>query len=80
MPLAIVRRQARDLPLQVTLDDSQSMAPGMQISKFPRIVVGARISKHGDARAQAGDFEGSSGPLQAGSGRVAQVRIDRIVQ
>ena len=80
MPLAIVRRQARDLPLQVTLDDSQSMAPGMQISKFPRIVVGARISKHGDARPQAGDFEGSSEPLQAGSGRVARVRIDRIVQ
>ena len=80
MPLAIVRKQVRDLPLQVTLDDAQSMAPGMSISKFPRIVVAARISKRGDARPQAGDLEGLSRPLQTGSERIARVRIDRVVR
>jgi cytochrome c-type biogenesis protein CcmH len=33
MPLAIVRRQARELPLSVTLDDSQAMSPAMVLSK-----------------------------------------------
>ncbi len=80
MPLAIVRKQARELPLQVTLDDSRSMAPGMQISQFPRVVVGARISKRGDARAQAGDLEGLSEPMQTGSGRTARIQIDQVVQ
>jgi len=80
MPLAIVRKQVRDLPLQVTLDDAQSMAPGMSISKFSRVVVAARISKRGDARAQAGDLEGLSEPLQTGYERIARVRIDQVVQ
>ncbi len=80
MPLAIVRKQVRDLPLQVTLDDTQSMAPGMSISKFPSVVVAARISKHGDARPQAGDLQGLSQPLQTGTSRIAQVRIDQVVQ
>ena len=80
MPLAIVRKQVRDLPLRVALDDAQSMAPGMQISQFPRVVVGARISKRGDARAQAGDLEGLSEPVQTGSGRIARIQIDQVVQ
>lgn len=80
MPLAIVRKQVRDLPLQVTLDDTQSMAAGMSISSFPSVVVAARISKHGDARPKAGDLQGLSQPLQTGTRQVAQVRIDQVVQ
>ncbi|UCD67125.1 MAG: hypothetical protein JSW48_09625 [Betaproteobacteria bacterium] len=80
MPRAIVREQEGYLPLQVTLDDAQSMAPGMSISKFPRVVSSARISKLGDSRLQASDLEGLSRPLQTGSKRIARVRIDQVMQ
>ena len=80
MPLAIVRRRVRDLPFEVVLDDSQSMAPGMTISKFPRVIVGARISITGEAMPQSGDLEGVSGIVQAAAGAAVQVRIERVVR
>jgi cytochrome c-type biogenesis protein CcmH len=63
VPLAIVRKQARELPVAFTLDDTMSMAQGMTLSNFPRIVVGARISKSGGATPQPGDFEGITAPV-----------------
>ncbi|MCK5880917.1 MAG: c-type cytochrome biogenesis protein CcmI [Sinobacterium sp.] len=55
MPLAVQRLTVADLPLTVTLDDSTAMTPNFKLSKFDRIIVGARISKTGTAIAQAGD-------------------------
>jgi len=65
MPLAVVRKQARDLPLTVTLDDSLSMIPGMTLSAFSTVVVSARISAQGKATLQSGDLFGESAPLPA---------------
>ena len=75
MPLAIMRRQGRDLPVKFTLDDSMAMAPQMNLSAFPRVVIGARVSKSANAAAQPGDLQGSSGPITVGSDRV-DVTID----
>ena len=65
MPLAILRKQARDLPFAFALDDTMAMTPEMALSKFPRVVVGARISKSGSATPQPGDFEGISAPVSS---------------
>ncbi len=34
-----------------------SMMPAMRLSKFPEVVVGARISKSGNAIPQSGDLQ-----------------------
>ena len=66
MPLAIVRRQAGELPLTVTLDDSQAMAPNFRLSAFPEVSVGARISKSGNATPQPGDLQGGVAGIRVG--------------
>lgn len=60
MPLAIQRFAASELPKEVVLDDSMGMMPTLKLSQVPRLVVGARISKSGDAIPKSGDFENIS--------------------
>jgi cytochrome c-type biogenesis protein CcmH len=57
-PLAVLRKQVKDLPMNFHLDDSMSMMPGTKLSDFANLVVGARISKSGSATPEAGDWEG----------------------
>jgi len=78
MPLAILRKQVKDLPVAFTLDDSMAMAPNFALSKFPSVVVGARISKSGNASPQSGDLEGLSPAVSIGATGLAVV-IDRTV-
>jgi cytochrome c-type biogenesis protein CcmH len=76
MPLAILRAQARDLPLDFTLDDSLAMGPGTGLSSASRVVVVARISRSGQAIPQSGDLEGQSAPVDVGA-RGVRVEISR---
>ncbi len=55
MPLAVVKKQVKDLPLDVTLDDSMAMMPAMTISSVEKVQVSARISHSGNAIAQSGE-------------------------
>jgi len=71
MPLALLRRQVKDLPVKFSLDDSQAMAPGMALSDFGAVVVGARISKTANATPQAGDLERLYKTVRIGSTDVA---------
>jgi cytochrome c-type biogenesis protein CcmH len=75
-PLALVRKQVKDLPATFTLDDSQAMSPQMTLSTATEVVVGARISKTGNAMPQSGDLEGLSPPVRLGTKGLALV-IDR---
>jgi cytochrome c-type biogenesis protein CcmH len=79
MPLAIRRVTVKDLPYEFVLDDSHAMAPGMAISAFEQVVVGARVSRSGDATPKPGDLEGLSPPVKPGTKGVA-VRINATVQ
>jgi len=80
MPLAIVRKQVRDLPVTVVLDDSMAMTPTMTLSSFDQVVIGARISRTGNALAQSGDLEGVSGTLQTKTAKPLTVTIDSTVK
>ncbi len=79
MPLAIVRKQVSDLPVTVTLDDSMSMAPGMVMSGFPELTIGARISKTGNAMPQSGDLQGSQSPVPLSGTTTIDIEIDSAV-
>jgi cytochrome c-type biogenesis protein CcmH len=70
MPVAMMRKRVGDLPLQFVLDDSMSMAPQFKLSTVGKVVIGARVSKSGDALARAGDLEGMSAPVPVGAENV----------
>ena len=74
-PLAVLRKQVKDLPASFVLDDSMSMTPDAKLSSFPMVVVGARISKSGSAIPSAGDFEGVTEPVRPGA-KGLKIRIN----
>jgi cytochrome c-type biogenesis protein CcmH len=76
MPLAIVRKQVKDLPVTVTLDDSLAMSPAMSLSKFGEVTVGARVSKSGNAIPQSGDLQGTVSPVATQGAQPVQLTID----
>ena len=73
-PLAIQRRQVKDLPLQLTLDDSMAMSPALRLSSVSQVIVGARVSKSGNAMPQPGDLQGLT-PAVAVGARGLQLQI-----
>lgn len=64
MPLAIARKTLADLPLTVTLTDAMAMMPAMKLSMFDDVELLARVSPSGNATAQSGDWQASSGALR----------------
>ena len=74
MPLAVVRQAVGSFPLTVELNDTQSMIPDMKLSKFPSVVVNARISKSGTPQGASGDLEAVAVPLTQ-DGKLQQVEL-----
>lgn len=70
MPLAVMRipaPKASEFPQRFELNDAMAMAPGMNLSAFPEVVIEARISKSGNAQLQPGDVSGLSGAVKPGA-------------
>jgi cytochrome c-type biogenesis protein CcmH len=79
MPLAVFRKQVKDLPMEFTLDDSMAMRPEMKLSGFDQVVVVARVSKSGQGgRAQPGDLEGKSAAIKPGT-KGLNIVIDTVI-
>jgi len=67
MPVAVLRKDVRELHDEFVLDDGASMSPALKISGFKSVIVTVRISRSGDAMPASGDLIGSSGPVLVGS-------------
>ncbi|MGZ5818579.1 MAG: c-type cytochrome biogenesis protein CcmI [Burkholderiaceae bacterium] len=63
MPLVALRKQVRDLPISFSFDDAASLSPDRKLSSEANVVVGARISKTGDAMPQPTDIQVLSATL-----------------
>lgn len=79
MPLAVLRKQVKDLPMDFTLDDSMAMQPQLKLSGFDEVVVVARVSKSGSPMGQPGDLEGLVQSAKPGS-KGLNIVIDKVVQ
>ena len=79
MPLAILRKQVKDLPLEFALDDSLAMAPAARLSLFPKVVISARVSKSGQAQPSPGDLSGQSATVANNASGVG-VEISEVVK
>jgi cytochrome c-type biogenesis protein CcmH len=76
MPVALLRKHGRDLPLDFALDDTLAMVPDARLSQQKQVIVGVRVSKRGDAIPVAGDLEGETGPIKLGATGL-QIEINR---
>ncbi|KJK14607.1 hypothetical protein UB46_38375 [Burkholderiaceae bacterium 16] len=76
MPLAVLKRQVRDLPVTFTLDDTLALSPANRLSGHSEVMLEARISPSGTAMSHAGDLFGQVGPVALGSSDV-RIVIDK---
>jgi cytochrome c-type biogenesis protein CcmH len=79
MPLAIVQKQVKDLPFTFTLDDTTAMSPAAKISSASKVVIGARVSKSGNATPQPGDLSGQTSVINVGASGI-QLEIKDLVK
>jgi cytochrome c-type biogenesis protein CcmH len=81
-PVAVFRGTVATWPVKFTLDDSQSMLPGRNLSKAGRVKIEARISQSGQPMPAAGDLQGSSGIINPAGGQQQQplkILIDQVI-
>jgi cytochrome c-type biogenesis protein CcmH len=78
MPLAIVRKQVKELPVSVILDDSMAMTPTMKLSNFADVVIEARVSKSGSATRGPGDLEAERVTARVGSESPVELTINQV--
>lgn len=79
MPLAVLRKRVKDLPLQFRLTDAMAMLPSMKLSQFSQVRITARVSRTGNATAQPGDLTSASRQVQVGSGKGIRLTISKPV-
>jgi hypothetical protein len=79
IPVAVLRGSVGSWPLKFTLDDSQSMMPGRNLSSAGRVTIEARISHKGQPLPAAGDLQGSTGVINPADHRPLKILIDHIV-
>jgi len=78
-PVAVYRGSLGTWPVKFTLDDSQAMMPGRNLSRAGRVTIEARISQKGQPLPAAGDLQGSSGVINPADQKPLKITIDRAI-
>jgi hypothetical protein len=76
-PVAVFRSTVGNWPVKFTLDDSQSMLPGRNLSSAGRVTIEARISQSGQALPATGDLHGSTGVVNPADHHPLKILIDQ---
>jgi len=76
-PLAVLRMRADHWPVTFTLNDTNAMVPGRNLSNADAVQIEARISRSGDALPQSGDLVGSVTSVNPRGGHPVKISIDR---
>jgi cytochrome c-type biogenesis protein CcmH len=79
VPVAVFRGSVGTWPVKFTLDDSQSMLPGRNLSSAGRVTIEARISQSGQPLPAAGDLQGSTAAINPADHQPLKILIDRII-
>ncbi|WP_027857804.1 c-type cytochrome biogenesis protein CcmI [Marinobacterium jannaschii] len=81
MPLAAARISVADLPLELTLDDSQAMTPQARLSSVDEVEVTAKVSVSGQPESSSGDLVGKLSPVSVrGDDKTLSLVIDQVVE
>lgn len=78
-PVAVIRSRVSGWPVKFSLDDSQSMVPGRNLSSAGRVKIEARISQSGQPLPAAGDLQGSSGIINPANHQSLKILIDKVI-
>lgn len=68
MPLAVLKREARDLPFTVELTNQHQMMPGVGLKVGDQVTVVAKVSKNGDPLAKEGTLQAEKPELMINYG------------
>jgi cytochrome c-type biogenesis protein CcmH len=78
-PLAVVRRSAGELPLNMTLSDQNAMTQGTSLTDFAEMQLVARVSFSGGPAASTGDLQGMVSFSWDGDRNAVNLVIDEVV-
>ena len=79
-PLAVIRRQAGDLPMTLEISDADVMLPGRSLADIKTAKLVARIANGGNPIASPGDIYGEAQWRRGeGPAKPVQIVIDRVV-
>lgn len=76
MPVAVEKVVSPRLPLEITLDDSDSPMPTHPLSALSQVEVVARLSASGDATPRAGDLESVARPVSLPATAPVELTLD----
>ena len=80
-PLAVIRRQASELPVTLRISDADIMLPGRSLASVATAKLVARIANGGDPIAKPGDaFGEAQWQRGAATGNPVVIVIDRVVE